>query len=68
MTPSDNQELQAHVLAIAEILYRNTDQAQLQDFEQIEATVRQHMLTQVSPRIGEFFCIQGNPSQELATE
>lgn len=68
MTPREQKELQEHLQAIATILYRHTDEAQLQDFEQIETTVRQQVLTHISPTLGEFFCMAANPSGVIVGE
>jgi hypothetical protein len=54
MSPEERQELEQHLNAIAKILYQNTDPSQLQDFESIELAAREHLLTEVSPKIGEF--------------
>ena len=55
MTPEETKELQAHLQAAAAILFKNTPAEQLQDFESIERCVRDHLLEQVSPQIGNFF-------------
>lgn len=55
MTPQEQQELQLHLNRIAEILYCNTPAEKLSDFETIENTVREQIISQVSPVIGEFF-------------
>jgi hypothetical protein len=36
MTPSDQQQLKAHLKAVAKILYRNTAPTELKSFESIE--------------------------------
>lgn len=54
MTPQEEKELQAHLEAAAAILFKNTPTEQLQDFERMERSVRDHVLAQVSPRIGNF--------------
>jgi hypothetical protein len=58
MTPEDRQKLEEHIEGIAQILYQNTPQEQLENFETIEITLRNEMLTKVTPRIGEFFLTQ----------
>jgi hypothetical protein len=58
MTPEDSQKLEEHLQEIAKILYQNTPQEQLENFETIEITVRNEILTRVAPRIGEFFLTQ----------
>ena len=55
MTPSDQHQLKAHLKAVAEILYRNTDPTELKSFENIEKLVRQKMLSEVDPELGSFF-------------
>ena len=44
MIPSDQQQLKAHLKAVAEIFYRNTDPTELKSFESIEKSLRQKML------------------------
>ena len=65
MTPSDQQQLKAHLKAVAKILYRNTDSTELKSFESIEKSVRQKMLSEVGPEVGNFFFQQ---YQELKQE
>lgn len=55
MTPEEIKELQGHLEAAAAILFKNTPAEQLQDFESIEHSVRDHVLEQISPQIGNFF-------------
>ena len=55
MIPSDPQQLKAHLKAVAEILYRNTDPTQLKSFESIEKSLGQKMLEEVGPELGSFF-------------
>ena len=55
MSPSDQQQLKAHLKAAGKILYRNTDSTELKSFESREKSVRQKMLSEVSPEIGNFF-------------
>ena len=62
MTSQDQQKLKEHIDAIAQILYKNTPQGQLEDFETIEITLRNEILTKVAPRIGEFFLTQDKKS------
>ena len=63
MTPEERQEIQAHVRAISKILYQNTPQEQLQSFKSIEITVREQILQEVAPKIGEFFLTKGKKSR-----
>ena len=60
MTPEERQQLQEYLQKISEILYRDTPKENLKDFETIEHTVRNKILTEVAPQIGEFFFIQGS--------
>lgn len=55
MTPEETKEFQAHLEAAAAILFKYTPREQLQDFESIERSVRDQLLEQVSPQIGNFF-------------
>lgn len=58
MDPSKRAQLKAHVRAIAELLYEETESAspkQLENFEGIETAVRDHLLEHIGPEIGEFF-------------
>lgn len=54
MTPEDQARLEACTAEISEILYRNSDSAELNTLESIEHTVRQQMLAEVSPRVALF--------------
>lgn len=65
MTPSDQQQLKAHLKAVAEIFYRNTEPTELKSFESIEKSLRQKMLEEVGPELGSFFFHQ---YQELKQE
>lgn len=68
MTPEEAQALQAHVDALAAILYQNTDPKKLQSLEGIEQAVRQHMLEHVSPQIGIFLSKQVQQPQQVDLE
>ena len=54
MTPENAIALEAHVQAIAAILYEETPPEKLNTLEEIEQTVRQKVLKHVSPEIGVF--------------
>lgn len=58
MNEQEREQLNHHLNEIAAILYKNTDPEQLQNFESIETAARAHLLTEVAPRIGEFFLTQ----------
>ena len=54
MTPEEKQRLQAAITEIASILYKNTSPKALENLEGIEKTVREQMLSHVSPQIAFF--------------
>jgi hypothetical protein len=64
MNPAEQEQLNYHLNEIAAILYKNTRPEQLQNFESIEQAARQQILTEVSPKIGEFFFTPGQNSGE----
>ncbi len=55
MTAEETKILQQHLQSAAAILLKNTPKEQLQNFASIELAVRDHLLTQVAPEIGNFF-------------
>lgn len=55
MSQEKREQIQAHAIAIAELLFDEVPQEQLQTLEDIEVTVRQQILEHVSPAIGFFF-------------
>ncbi len=63
MTPKKAEALEAHLQAIAAILYEETPAENLITLEEIEKTVRQKILKHVSPEIGIFLSkqSQGQP-------
>lgn len=54
MTPEEQQAIEAHSQAIAEILYRNTAVEQLTSLGKIEEVVRDAMQEHVMPGVGIF--------------
>jgi hypothetical protein len=54
MKPEQEQALQAHLQAIAKILYDDSDPNAMQTLEGIEITVRQKIQAHVSPELGNF--------------
>jgi hypothetical protein len=68
MTPEDKQTIKTHARAIAAILYQNTDSEKLQSIEDIELTVRDHVLESVSPEIGIFLSKQRLKPQQANPE
>ena len=51
MKPSEQQELEACLKRVGEILYNNSDTESLKNLEDIESTVREKLLEHVSPKI-----------------
>ena len=58
MTPEEQSIVDRKLKEVAEILYKNTSDEELNTFETIELSVRDHLLKTVAPKIGEFFSIQ----------
>jgi hypothetical protein len=54
MTPDQEQALKAHLEAIAQILYDQSDPEAIKTLEGIELTVRQKIQAHVSPELGSF--------------
>ncbi len=54
MTPEEAEQVQAHIRAIAAILYKNTPASELTSLESIEKSVRRQMLEHVSPNVALF--------------
>lgn len=54
MKPEQEQALKAHLQAIAQILYADSDPDAMQTLEGIEMTVRQKIQAHVSPELGNF--------------
>lgn len=67
MTPEDQERLEACTAEIAAILYRNSNPESLDSLEDIEHTVRQQMLEEVSPRIALFLSTNGLIQHEDVT-
>lgn len=67
MTPEQEQALQAHIKAIAKILYDNTPPEQLTSLAGIEQTVRQQIHKHVMPSVGVFLS-KLSPTQPAATD
>ena len=54
MTPEQEKVLKAHVEAIAEILYEESDPEAMKTLEGIEQSVREQVQKHVSPKLGSF--------------
>ena len=55
LSPQAQAQLQSHLTAVAKILYAHTEAEKLDDFESIEWELRDQILEQVAPHVGEFF-------------
>ena len=55
MTPEESKVLKNHLKAAAAILLNNTPKEELKSFNSIELAVREHLLKEVAPEIGNFF-------------
>ena len=67
MTSEQEQALKAHLEAIAQILYDNSDPEAMQTLEGIELTVRQQIQAHVSPQLG-FFLSEHLQERKQANE
>lgn len=54
MDTDKQAQIQAHVQALAALLYEETDPEAVKTLEGIEAVVRGHILEHVSPEMGNF--------------
>jgi len=54
MMPDKEQALKAHIEAIAQILYEQSDPEAIKTLEGIEITLRQQIQAHVSPELGHF--------------
>lgn len=68
MTPEEQSLINQKLKEVAEILYRNTPQRELETFETIELSVREHLLTEVAPKIGEFFSARQEGQKQEESE
>jgi hypothetical protein len=68
MTPEEQIIVAQKLKEVAEILYNNTPDEELNTFETIELSVRDHLLKTVAPTIGEFFSIQQQEQVQEETE
>jgi hypothetical protein len=55
MDSHDRYELGKHLKAAAAILFKNTPEDQLQNFESLELVLRDQLQANVQPAIGNFF-------------
>ena len=62
LTPEEQLRLSACIQEIAQILYKNTDSAEIATLEGLEKVVRQQMLEYVSPKVA-LFLSKKSPKQ-----
>jgi hypothetical protein len=55
MNSHDRYELNKHLKAAAAIIFKNTPEDQLQDFESLELALRDQLQANIQPAIGNFF-------------
>jgi hypothetical protein len=67
MDSARKAQIQAYAQAIAALLYEETDPEQVKTLAGIEEAVREHVLEQVSPEIGNFLLQQVAARQADAT-
>ena len=58
MTPEKADQLKTHLDAIAQLLYEESNPADMQTLEGIELTVREQIQAHVSPALGIFLSAQ----------
>lgn len=58
MTPEEQASVNQKLTEVADILYSNTPDGELETFETIELSVKDHLLKTVAPKIGKFFSVQ----------
>jgi hypothetical protein len=68
MTPEQEQALKAHLKAIAQILYDDSNPEAMQTLEGIELTVRQQIQTHVSPELGSFLSKRSQERKQASEE
>ena len=68
MTLEQEQALKAHLKAIAQILYDDSDPEEMKTLEGIELTVRQQIQAHVSPELGSFLSKQLQEHKQVSEE
>ena len=68
MDADTKAKLKAHARAIAEILYDETDPAEVTTLADIEEAVRHHLIEHINPEIGNFLSKQVVPRTEDAID
>lgn len=57
-TQSTQSKINWHLKEAGKLMYQSIDQANLKDFEEIELELRDQIIEQVSPVIGEIFFLK----------
>ena len=65
MDAAKEAQIKSHALALAELLYDETDSEQVKTLAGIEVAVRDHLLTYVGPEIGNFLSAQAAARAEV---
>lgn len=68
MTPDQKREIEAHVQAIAKILYQEAEPAKLETLAGIEETIRQQTLEYITPQMGFFLSKKLQELRQADTE
>lgn len=68
MDAAKEAQIKAHALALAELLYDETDPEQVTTLAGIEVAVRDHLLTHVGPEIGNFLSAQAAARAEAEND
>lgn len=63
MHPEKAAQLKTHLEAIAQLLYEESDPAEMETLEGIEMTVREQIQAHVSPELGHFLSARLLPQQ-----
>lgn len=57
MNEQEQEQLQDHLREVAKLLFKDTPQEQIQDFDSIEMSIREHLLGTIAPNIASFFLL-----------
>lgn len=68
MTPEQEQALKAHLEAIAQILYDESDPEAMKTLEGIEVTVRQQIQAHMSRELGNFLSERSQERKQAGSE
>lgn len=68
LSPEEQKQLDAHLQAIADILFHHSDGEHIHTFEELELTVREHMLDTLGPTILKNFLPSSAPTPPVVLE